>query len=80
MRRLSVKQKKVIQEYYERANREFRPFGEYRTEILQKLEQINDYETLWSDFDRLSWDLLGTEFFGLEDKNNNYKEVIKNFN
>lgn len=69
MRKLSKVQKKVILEHFINANRDTHNINRY--ELIEKLEKINDYETLWSDLDRLLSDL---------NFSNNYEETIKNFN
>lgn len=59
MRKLSLKQKKLIKEYFDNdlideTNVEY---VRNKNELIRKLEEFNDYETLWSDVDRLIWDL-----------------------
>ena len=54
MRNLTIKQKKIIEDYVKS--------GAYEKQlncdaILEELESINDYETLWSDADRLASDI-----------------------
>lgn len=72
MRRLNEKQKKIIQVYWENdlldsCNVDYTYNKNF---LLSKLEEINDYETLWCDLDRLISDLHFS---------NGYKQTIKNF-
>jgi hypothetical protein len=73
MRKLSAKQKKIVQRYWEEdkldnTNVEYHLNKE---QLLEELEKINDYETLWSDLDRLICDLIFSD---------NYIETIRKFN
>jgi hypothetical protein len=59
MRKLNNKQKQLIKEYFDNdlldnTNVEYE---QNKDELINNLEKINDYETLWSDVDRLIWDL-----------------------
>jgi hypothetical protein len=63
MRRLSIKQKLIIKDYY--GKNESVPFEHLTSDdnkaycdLINNLEKINDYETLWSDTERLLWDLM----------------------
>lgn len=60
MRKLSLKQKKLVKEYFDNdlldyTNVEYR---QNKVDLIIKLEKLNDYETLWSDVDRLIDDLI----------------------
>ena len=55
MRRLTKKQEKIIEKYISRYYRDFENNGNVEI-LLEELEKINDYETLWSDADRYAWD------------------------
>ena len=54
MRKLSIKQKTYIKQCLKNGVN----LKEKRFEILIQLEKINDYETLYQDYDRLICDLL----------------------
>lgn len=59
MRKLSLKQKKLIKEYFDNdlIDETNIDYIRNKNELIRKLEEFNDYETLWSDTDRLIWDL-----------------------
>lgn len=68
MRRLSLKQKKLVKEYFDNdlldyTNVEHR---QNKADLIIKLEKLNDYETLWSDVDRLVDDLISNEDLDLK--------------
>lgn len=48
MRRLTTGQKETIMHYVKTKH----TTQEVKDELLKKLEEINDYETLWSDMER----------------------------
>ena len=59
MRKLSLKQKQLIKEYFDNdlideTNVEY---VQNKNELIRKLEEFNDYEALWLDVDRFIWDL-----------------------
>lgn len=76
MRYLSKRQKSIIKDYardgYFESDLLINKYGN-KNILLKQLEKINDYETLWSDLDRLTSDLLFT--FTLNEK----IKVIDNF-
>lgn len=59
MRKLNMKQKKIVQRYWEEDKLDSTNVEYYnnKEELLEELEKINDYETMWSDLDRLINDL-----------------------
>lgn len=61
MRHLSKRQKNILKDYaksnYFDCDLWIDKHGN-KTILLKQLEKINDYETLWSDVDRLIGDLL----------------------
>lgn len=72
MRKLNAKQKKIIKAYWENdlldsTNVDYHYNKNF---LLSQLEKINDYETLWSDLDRLIDDLIWSD---------DYKKTIENF-
>lgn len=71
MRKLNAKQKKLITKYYEenKLNRDSKDYYGNVVKLKQECEEINDYETLYTDINRLLYDLLFTD---------DYKETIKN--
>lgn len=76
MRYLSKKQKNIIKSYakddYFNRDLLIEKYGNKHI-LLMQLEKVNDYETLWSDLDRLITDLVFTDT--LEEK----IKVIDNF-
>lgn len=72
MRKLSVKQKNIIKKYWEEDKLDYTnvDYHIWKNTLLQELEEINDYETMWSDLDRLIQDLNFSD---------NYIETIKKF-
>ena len=63
MRRLSIRQKMVIKTYYDKnRNISFEHLtsedNKAYADLINNLEKINDYETLWSDTERLLFDLM----------------------
>ena len=68
MRKLSKIQKKVILEHFINAKCDTHNINRY--ELIEKLEKINNYETLWNDLDRLLNDLNFSDI---------YEETIKKF-
>ncbi|MBQ2350435.1 MAG: hypothetical protein II393_04150 [Cytophagales bacterium] len=68
MRKLSLKQKKLVKEYFDNdlldyTNVEHR---QNKVDLINKLEKFNDYETLWSDVDRLIDDLISNKDLDLK--------------
>ena len=63
MRKLNMKQKKIVQRYWEEDKLDSTNVEYYnnKEELLEELEKINDYETMWSDLDRLINDLYFSE-------------------
>jgi hypothetical protein len=59
MRKLNMKQKKLVQKYWEEDKLDSTNVEYYnnKKELLEELEKINDYETMWCDLDRLINDL-----------------------
>ena len=59
MRKLSLKQKQLIKEYFDNDLLDYTnaEYEQNKDDLITKLEEFNDYETLWSDVDRLIWDL-----------------------
>ena len=59
MRKLSLKQKQLIKEYFDNDLLDETNVDNVRNknELIRKLEEFNDYETLWQDVDRFIWDL-----------------------
>lgn len=53
MRHLSIAQIKVLKQYPKARDVEDLPNG-----VFEKLEEMNDYETLWQDVNRFLWDQL----------------------
>lgn len=72
MRKLNNKQKKIIQVYWENdlLDNTNVDYNYNKNFLLSQLEKINDYETLWSDLDRLICDLIWSD---------DYKKTIANF-
>ena len=71
MRKLSSKQKMVIQKYYEQGK-----LSDYN-ELVEELNKINCYECLENDLDRLISDLKLIDMLGWHSKD--YKQVIREF-
>ena len=63
MRKLNMKQKKIVQRYWEEDKLDSTnvEYHLYKKQLLEELEKINDYETMWSDLDRLINDLYFSE-------------------
>lgn len=63
MRKLNMKQKKIVQRYWEEDKLDSTNVEYYnnKEELLEELEKINDYETMWCDLDRLINDLYFSE-------------------
>lgn len=59
MRKLSLKQKNLVKEYFDNDLLDYTnaEYEQNKDDLINKLEEFNDYETLWSDVDRLIWDL-----------------------
>ena len=59
MRKLSLKQKELIKEYFDNDLLDYTnvEYEQNKDDLITKLEKFNDYETLWSDVDRFIWDL-----------------------
>lgn len=59
MRKLSNKQKQLIKEYFDNDLIDYTnaDYVRNKNELIRKLEEFNDYETLWSDTERLINDL-----------------------
>lgn len=72
MRKLNAKQKKIIKTYWENdlLDNTNVDYHYNKNFLLSQLEKINDYETLWSDLDRLINDLIWSD---------DYKKTIENF-
>lgn len=72
MRKLNAKQKKIIKAYWENdlLDNTNVDYHYNKNFLLSQLEKINDYETLWSDLDRLIDDLIWSD---------DYKKTIENF-
>ena len=72
MRKLNAKQKKIIKVYWENdlLDNTNIDYNYNKNFLLSQLEKINDYETLWSDLDRLIDDLIWSD---------DYKKTIENF-
>ena len=72
MRRLSVKQKNIVQKYWEEDMLDYTnvEYHYNKEKLLEELEKINDYETMWCDLERLIQDLHFSD---------NYIETIKKF-
>jgi hypothetical protein len=60
MRKLSLKQKKLVKEYFDNDLLDYTnvEHKQNKKELIIKLEKLNDYETLWWDVDRLIDDLI----------------------
>ena len=63
MRKLNMKQKKIVQRYWEEDKLDSTNVEYHlnKMQLLKELEELNDYETLWIDLDRLINDLYFSE-------------------
>jgi hypothetical protein len=56
MRELTRTQKNLIKRWYSK-NKEIRTVDDLSLDQMEKLENLNDFETIWHHANRLLWDL-----------------------
>ena len=67
---LSLQQKKLLLAFYNRTKNYMA-----NSEIISKVEALNDFETLWSACDRFLWDLHSATQYGTQDE---IAKIMKN--